>query len=212
MLSDYDVSLSEKEGYEEITVEDFIKRENLDNNEQRSLLNKSFAVNIHIMISEETLGQVYETFTDFINKDERLSGLNAIVLLSLKTKGRGKSFTPLSQEKFKKLVTTALDNDIPIGFDSCSCHKFLDSVKDHDKFEQFEMLSEPCESACFSSYINTKGDFYPCSFAENQGEWKTGIKVDTCIDFLKDVWYNEKTIKFRNELLRNKRNCVIYDV
>lgn len=164
--------------------------------------------NMHIMISDETLGQVYETMMDYVNGDERLKGLNAIVLLSLKTKGRGKSFTPLSQDEFSEMVNFALDNNIPIGFDSCGANKFLESVKNRDNFKELEMLSEPCESTCFSAYINTNGNFYPCSFTEKGN----GINVEKCDDFLKDVWYNVSTVNFRNKLLKNSRNCFEFKV
>lgn len=169
-------------------------------------------VNIHIMISEETLDQVYETMNDFINGEERLKGLNAIVLLSLKKKGRGVGFTPLAQEKFKELVDFAMKNCVPIGFDSCSCHKFLDSVKKRDNYKELEMLSEPCESTCFSAYVNTKGDFFPCSFTEGEGVWKNGIHVPDCNSFKHDVWMNKKTKIFRNGLLENKRMCPVFEV
>jgi len=168
--------------------------------------------NMHICIFEESLDQVYETFNDYINGDERLKDLNAIVLLSLKTKGRGKGFTPLSQDKFKAMVTYAMDNNIPLGFDSCGCHKLLESIKDHENYKQYEMLSEPCESSLFSVYINVKGEFYPCSFTENTNGWKTGIPVDTCDNFLKDVWFNKRTVNFRDRLIENKRRCPVYDI
>jgi len=130
----------------------------------------------------------------------------------LKTKGRGEHFTPLSQEEFNKLTQTAMDNNIPIGFDSCSQPKFINSIIGREDFKELETLSEPCESGLFSAYINSKGEFSPCSFTENTKGWEKGIKTDTCVDFLKDVWYNERTVKFRDKLLKNKRNCPIYNV
>jgi len=169
-------------------------------------------VNIHIMISEETLDQVYETFNDYINKAPRLNGLNAIVLLSLKKKGRGKGFTPLSQDKFNNVIDFALDNNIPIGFDSCSCNKFLSSVKGHKDYELFKTISEPCESTCFSAYVNSKGDYFPCSFAEGQDEWVDGLNVVDCKNFVSDIWNNEKSVAFRNNLIKNDRNCPIFEV
>ena len=169
-------------------------------------------INIHIMISEETLDQVYETINDYIEGDTRLKNLNAIVLLSLKKKGRGEGFTPLSQDKFKKVVDYALDNNVPLGFDSCSCHKFLDSVKNRNNFKELEMVSEPCESACFSAYINSKGDFFPCSFSEGEGEWEEGIHVQSCVNFVNDVWMHDKTKKFRNTLIKNNRICPLFEV
>lgn len=169
-------------------------------------------LNIHILASQETFNQIYETFNDYIDNEERLKGLNAIVLLSLKQKGRGKSFNPLDQESFKYLVDYALNFNIPIGFDSCSCNKFLNSIKDRDDYKELEMLSDPCESSCFSAYINCKGNFFPCSFAEGQDEWKEGISVTSCNDFIKDVWMNDKVKDFRNNLLNNNRNCPLFKV
>jgi hypothetical protein len=164
--------------------------------------------NMHILSSIETIGQIYETFSDYLNGDPRLKGLNAIVLLSLKQKGRGKGFHPLPQGGFKNMVDCALDNNIPLGFDSCSAHRFLDSVRDRDNFKQLEMLSEPCESGLSSYYINSKGFGFPCSFTE-EGE---GIDVTNCNDFIKDVWNHEKTVSFRDKLLKNNRHCPVFDV
>ena len=164
------------------------------------------------MVSEETLPQVYETFNDVISGEKRLEGLNAIVLLSLKKKGRGRGFTTLSQDKFKTLIDFALDNNIPIGFDSCSCHKFLASVTDRDNYNELETLSEPCESTCFSAYINSGGNYFPCSFTEGQDDWKTGINVPNCDDFVKDVWNSDRSIVFRNNLLKNGRRCPVFEV
>lgn len=169
-------------------------------------------INMHIMVSEETLPQVYETFNDVISGEKRLEGLNAIVLLSLKKKGRGRGFTTLSQDKFKTLIDFALDNNIPIGFDSCSCHKFLASVADRDNYNELETLSEPCESTCFSAYINSGGNYFPCSFTEGQDDWKTGINVPNCGDFVKDVWNSDRSIVFRNNLLKNGRRCPVFEV
>lgn len=166
-------------------------------------------VNIHILISEETVDQVYETFNDYVNGD--IKGLNAIVLLSLKKKGRGKGFTPLSQEKFTGLVKWALLKKVPLGFDSCSCHKFLESVKDHDNYKEFKMLSEPCESSCFSSYIDCLGNFYPCSFASGNIGWVDGLAVSDYISFM-DVWSHERNKQFRENLLKNDRKCPIFEV
>jgi len=168
-------------------------------------------INIHIMVSKQTESMIYETLNDFKN-DKRLKGLNAIVLLSLKKKGRGKGFDILSQDKFKKIVQTAMNKNIPIGFDSCSCHKFLKSIEGSKNYSKLKMLSEPCESSLFSAYINVHGDFYPCSFTEGVVGWETGISVDTCNDFLKDVWYNKRTVKFRENLINNKRKCPIFEV
>jgi hypothetical protein len=174
-------------------------------------------VNIHCMISEETFDNAWETLQDRLT-DPRLAKLKAIVFLSLKKKGRGKSFTPLSQDKFKKIVDFAMDNNVGIGFDSCSAFKYLKSVQNHPNFKTFEMYSEPCESSAFSIYCNTDAEFFPCSFSED-GEFGEGIDVVNCDDFMKDVWNHPRTIAFRKNLLGTAegnslkcRECPLFEV
>lgn len=168
-------------------------------------------VNIHQLVSEQTYDQIIETFND-IKNDERLKGLNAIVLLNLKKKGRGVGYTRLSDEKFNHIVTYALSNNIPIGFDSCGAHKFIKAIKGHPNFEKMLTMSVPCESTLESSFVDVYGDFYPCSFSQGNKDWKTGISVLECNDFIKDIWYSERTQGFRDKLIANCRNCPIYEV
>jgi MoaA/NifB/PqqE/SkfB family radical SAM enzyme len=168
-------------------------------------------VNIHQLVCVETLDQVKETFRDS-KTDERLKGLNAIVMLSLKKKGRGVGYNSLSQEQFKELVDLAFDSHISIGFDSCGCGKFLLSIKGRPDYKELEMLTEPCESGIFSSYIDVNGNFFPCSFAEGTENWKDGLDVIHCENFVKDIWNHPRVIEFRNTLLKCGRNCPLYNV
>jgi len=156
------------------------------------------AINIHIMISEETFDMVKETIKDILTGDERLKKLNAIVFLSLKKKGRGINFTPLTDKHFTEIVDTCLHYGIRFGFDSCSAVKFINSIKGYPNEKEMIQMSEPCESAKFSAYINVNGDFFPCSFVEGEGEWVEGLNVQYCQDFISDIWNNPKTINFRN--------------
>lgn len=168
-------------------------------------------VNIHYMIAEETYDKAFEIIDDMKN-DSRLSKMNAIVFLSLKTKGGGEDFHQLSTEKYNKLVEYAMGNDVRFGFDSCGAHKFLNAVKDHKNYKELEMMAEPCESSCFSSYINCKGEFYPCSFAEGHSMTPTGISVLEVKDFMKDVWFSKETAYFRDGLLKRNRHCPLYKI
>jgi MoaA/NifB/PqqE/SkfB family radical SAM enzyme len=165
-------------------------------------------VNIHQLVSFETQMDCYNTM-DAYNTDPRLLKLNAIVLLALKEKGERNTYKPLTQIDFTKLVQHGIDSKVPLGFDSCSCHKFLEAVKDSPKFEQYKMLSEPCESTLFSVYINVEGKMYPCSFCE---EVFPGIDVVECKDFINDVWNGEVTKDFRKILLKEERECPVYEV
>ena len=173
--------------------------------------------NMHFMISEETYDSCMETLSD-IKNDSRLSKLNAIVLLSLKKKGRGVGYNKLSSEKYNNIVKYCMDNDIRFGMDSCGAKKFLDSVKDHPNYENFKIVCEPCESTAFSQYIDVDAKYFPCSFCEGADDWDEGIDVVKCDNFLKDIWYNDRVKKFRHKLTNNcnnchkARECPIYDV
>lgn len=169
-------------------------------------------VNIHCMIASESYDSVFELLKD-IKTDPRLAKLNALVLLSLKQKGRGEKFNSLTQEQFKNIVDTCLKEKINFGFDSCGAGSFIRAIKNHKNFDNFLKMAEPCESTLFSSYINENGKFYPCSFAE-EGE---GLDVVNCKDFVKDIWHHESTKKFRDSLIGNKdengcRACPLYSI
>ena len=169
-------------------------------------------INIHILVSENTKNMLIETLNDY-KTDPRLTKLNAIVMLSLKQKGRGETYNQINFDDFSKICNNALDDNIPIGFDSCTANKFLECIKNRSNFLELTNVVEPCESTCFSSYINVKGDFYPCSFAEQTDEWETGLSVIKCKDFQKDIWNHEKTIKFRENLInKHNRSCPIYTI
>ena len=60
-------------------------------------------INMHFMLSRETLPYIDELIND-IKNDKRLAKLNAVVFLSLKQKGRGKSFKGCSINDFKEVV------------------------------------------------------------------------------------------------------------
>jgi len=163
-------------------------------------------VNIHQVIHAHNYGSTLTLIEDS-KTDERISKLNAIVLLSLKQKGRGIKHEPLPQDKFKEMVLLALGTGVSIGFDSCGCGKFLESVKDHPMFKKFSMMAEPCESTCFSMYANTKGEFFPCSFMEGEKDWETGINLLTTSDFLKDVWHHPRTLETRTKIIKSRHTC-----
>jgi MoaA/NifB/PqqE/SkfB family radical SAM enzyme len=168
-------------------------------------------VNIHQMICQETYEQAIDTIKD-CKIDKRLANLNAIVFLSLKKKGRGERYTPLTLEQFKSLVNLSFELKSPFGFDSCSCHKFMDAIKDRKDYSQLMKSAEPCESSAFSSYIDVDSTFYPCSFSEEAQGWEEGLKITEETDFMKDIWNNPRTIEFRNNLLKCSRKCPLYKI
>jgi hypothetical protein len=178
--------------------------------------------NIHQVIMASTFDQTMETLRD-IKTDPRLSGLNAIVFLSLKQKGRGVKHERISNEQYQMIIDTAFELGIRFGMDSCGAKRFIDASKNRPDFKKLFEMVEPCESSCHSAYCDTDGLYYPCSFTEkgifdNAGDWTTGVDLTVeGLDFNKDVWNNPKTIQFRKALLNNKdengvRCCPLYNV
>ena len=175
-------------------------------------------VNIHCLVADFMEEYIYELLED-IKTDPRLKNLNAVVFLSLKQKGRGENFNRMSDENYNKLVDTLLESGINFGFDSCSAFRFLNAVKDHPNYKEFEQMSEPCESTKFSMYINEEGILYPCSFTEKGvfgGEdWNEGIDMTKIDDFIKDVWYDPRVVKVREKITqcgKCHKNCFAFEV
>lgn len=165
-------------------------------------------VNIHQLLSNETIDDCFSVLKS-TKTDYRLENLNAVVFLSLKKKGRGIGFNIVDTSDFEKLVNYGMENNISIGFDSCGSTRFLDAIKNRKDYESIKTFVEPCESSCFSVFINVFGKYLPCSFCEGEFE---GIDVPSCNEFLNDVWMNNKTVEWRNRLLKCERSCPIYEI
>ena len=190
-------SLSEKCNAVAVSLYD----KNITYNTVEKLTNKGMKqVNIHCMISSETFGEAMMVASD-CHTDSRLKNLNAIVFLSLKPKGRGKTgYTRMTDEQFKELVDFALEKNTPFGFDSCTAERFLSATMNHPRHKEFMRYIEPCEAGIYSSYINVKGDYFPCSFIEGVEGWEQGIDTKKG-DFLENVWNNPKTKEFREKII-----------
>jgi len=166
--------------------------------------------NIHVLLCQEN----YDKCIDIMKAQEhdpRLSKMGAIVFLMLKQKGRGINSIPIGDWNYQQIINYAMDNNIRVGFDSCGANKFLEAIKDRPDYEQMKILVEPCESTCFSYYIDVNGIGHPCSFAEGCCDYK-GINVLEAKDFIKDVWNHEETLRFRKKCLENCRKCILYDL
>jgi hypothetical protein len=172
--------------------------------------------NIHLLFHQDNLDFVYEVLGD-IESDPRLRGLNACILLGLKPRGRATKMRPLEQVRFNDLVSYAMAHKLPLGFDSCSASKFGKWVEQSDISELektwLNTISEPCESfGLFSAYINVDGMYFPCSFAEGEGEWRDDISVLDCNDFLSDIWFSDKVNAWREKSLENQRRCLLFEI
>ena len=160
---------------------------------------KKMQINMHALLAEETLPHFDELIED-IRNDIRLRKLNAVVLLSLKQKGRGTGWHRVSQADFNKLLDNFGFAGIRYGMDSCSANKFMAYIDKHPEYVCYKTMIESCESTLFSSYINVEGKFFPCSFMEGEGDWAEGIDVCSYADF-KEVWLHPKTQAWRAQYL-----------
>ena len=178
--------------------------------------NKNMQVNIHALLSMETFPNFVMLLHDY-RYDSRLSGINAIVILSLKQKGRGEQFHIVKEEDFEWLMDKFFEKKVRFGMDSCSATKFLKYLKKHPERGDLKSMVEPCESTLFSCYINYQGIYYPCSFMEGEGNWKEGIDLNKVKNFEKEVWNHEKVLAFRNAAIKKIEHhgcnsCPYYEV
>lgn len=177
--------------------------------------------NIHLFTSKESLAFMYEVLED-IQKEDDLQGLNAVVFLGVKPKGRAAGkFHSLSDGDFANLVDYCTKHKIPYGFDSCSAPKYVRAVMEMDIPEADKVkiiqAAESCESfGMFSAYINVHGDYFPCSFCEGELGWETGMSVLDCESFLNDIWFSDRLNAWRERSLKSKdcngcRQCLIFE-
>lgn len=177
-----------------------------------------FKCNMHLMVSAETANFVKEVLEDRLN-DKRLKNMHAIVMLSLKQKGRGVAYHKMDDDTRKEVINWLLDNGIAWGSDSCGANHIFEAIKDRPNANELKSFIEPCESfGMFSQYINVDGIMFPCSFIEGEGEWKDGIDLLKINDFSKEVWNGERISKAREEMIHlascngGCTKCPYYDV
>lgn len=170
--------------------------------------------NIHFMLSQETIADAFDlmdNMTSWSNQyDTRLEKMNAIVFLQYKPKGNGKGkFNPVADvDNYRMLVDYANKRGIRIGFDSCSAPLYLKTLIQYKPEEYIKQSPyvDPCESGLHSFYCNYKGEFFPCSFAEGEGEWKEGLNIAD-YESLVDLWKDPKIEKWRQGLIKSSSNC-----
>jgi hypothetical protein len=169
-------------------------------------------INIHFMISKQTIKNAYEV-CKAMKDNPLLKGMNAIVFLGLKPKNRGQAFDILPTKDYIDLVNYCLTNNVPFGFDSCSAPKFdkaveISSMEEATK-KMLRSCSERCESGLFSAYIDAAGKYWHCSFGENR-EDAYGIDITKITNFTKEVWLSEPMVNWRKKLLGMERECPLY--
>jgi len=164
-----------------------------------------YQVCIHQLLAEETLDECFKVIDD-MTSDERLDGLHALIFLTLKPKGKRNTYSSVSYEQFSGLISYAQKCGVRFGMDSCAGPMMIRHTIDKNQPELMEVI-EPCESGIFSSYLDVDCNYFPCSFSANEGEWEEGISVLGCEDFVKDIWYNDRVVNYRNMMLGMTNGC-----
>jgi hypothetical protein len=164
-------------------------------------------INIHIVLAEDTIPFIKEVIED-MKSDNRLSSMNALVMLSFKDKANTNCYKPITQSSYNGLVEFCEEMGIRFGFDSCGSKLYLEHIKGKENEANLSRCVEPCESLLYSCYIAHNGKMTCCSFLEGIEEEINILDYDNIID----VWYSEKAKRWRNKLLQNKRNCPIYQI
>lgn len=161
--------------------------------------------NLHVEISDETFDNTMQILKD-IKIDERLTKLHSVIFMTQKEKGLVSKLHNISQEKFDEILKFSFDNEINVGFDSCSSSKVIDFINRNPKYSDMSSYVDSCNASIYSCYINAHGEYFPCSLSDSYDIWKRGISVLRCNDFMKDIWSNKRTGKFRNTV-STCRNC-----
>lgn len=174
----------------------------------REKYKRNLHVNMHIVVSNDNLMHLKEVLQDIA--DKKVEGLKSVVLLRIKPKGRAvKMDCKISLSVYEELVKFCMDNNISFGFDSCSATPVMEVLK---KIGRPELCAscEPCESSKLSSYINVKGEYWSCSFAE-------GTDFIKPINVLKHSnvwsWWNSDEVK-KVRFCKNPacKSCPIYNL
>ena len=170
--------------------------------------NRDMHINMHILVSKDNMAHLKEVLQDIA--DKKVPGLRSVVLLRIKPCGRAKGMDcVVTHDMYKELVTFCLEHEISFGFDSCSATPVMEVLKEVGKPELCSCC-EPCESSKLSSYINVKGEYWSCSFAE-----RTDVIKPINVLGYKSVteWWNSdavKAVRFCNSPAC--KSCPIYDL
>lgn len=170
--------------------------------------NRNMHINMHIVVSKDNTPHVREVLNDI--KDGKVPGLKSVVFLRIKPKGRAAHMDcTVTKDMYKELVTFCLDNKISFGFDSCSATPVMHVLKDIGKADLCDS-AEPCESGKLSSYINVKGEYWNCSFAEGTNFIKPINVLD--YDFVSDWWNSDELKRIRKNENPACESCPIYNL
>ena len=162
------------------------------------LLDAGVKTNIHYVLSNKTIDDaIYRLKNDSFHK-----GINAVIFLLYKPIGLGKEENTLTTDnsKVKEFFSIIGNNKCShkIGFDSCSCPGIVNYSNNVNL-----MSIDYCEGGRYSAYIDANMNIMPCSFANQNPEWYTSLRLYT----IQEAWDNDIFNKFRYSLSNSCKSC-----
>jgi hypothetical protein len=174
----------------------------------KSEYKRDMHINMHIVVSKDNMPHVREVLADIAAK--KVDGLRSVVFLRIKPCGRAKNMDCIVPKSiYEELVEYCIDNDISFGFDSCSATPVIEVLTGIGRADLCSSC-EPCESSKLSSYINVKGEYWSCSFAERTDF----IKPINVLDYKSatDWWNSDEVLKVRDCKNPACKSCPIYNL
>ena len=166
-------------------------------------------VNMHLVLGDVTMGHCMDVLKDVA--DGVVPSCRNVVFLTMKPKGRAAALDcSLSLDNIRKVVQFCKEYQIKFGFDTCHVDD-IRRVLDEKGAANPEVFCERCESSRFSSYVNVRGEYHHCSFAEGMVPNPTVISsLDGVCGFI-DWWRNGKDIiALRNPENPASRGCQFF--
>lgn len=158
------------------------------------LIQAGIKVNIHFVLDNESIADALTLLEGKYN--ELLSGINAVIFLTYKPKGRAPSSRCLNMgdERFTRFIQRIGRNRcaVKIGFDAC----FVPVLMRHTPVDVDYIDS--CECGFFSVYIDENMNVSPCSFANNNR-----FTFSLLTHSMDSIW-NSRFEAYRREMVRDE--------
>lgn len=172
-------------------------------------------VNIHYLLSNQSLDFLYDTLLPFVKEGPQLVGIHEIVFLGLKPIGRGQNFDVCPSGEYIRLLNYCVKKNIRFSNDTCSA-TFFEAAIDFLQLtplqkQTLKKKQNRCEAGLYAGYIDVSGRYWFCSFGEGLDEAGGYVDVSKVQDFHKEVWMAEPIKKWRSKVIHNGRECSLFD-
>lgn len=163
----------------------------------KRLLSTGCRTNVHFVVSSDTMEEAIIR----LEKELFPKGIDAVIFILYKPIGYGKkNKIPKMDDRMKRFIHLATEVQHPfrVGFDTCFTAGLVTANRKIP-----EMCIDACEAGCFSMYIDSQLNCYPCSFGQ-ETEYVESMRNKS----LREIWNGETFQRFRNRSeMFGKENC-----